>query len=115
MASASAVPLGDGAALTASPSKYQPSSQPASCGRARPAVPSATTSYSARAAAAQEALELGIAPGRLALEQQGIREQLRQVPWQQTRAHGATPCTPMYGAHITCAGGAGSALMSQSS
>src|SRR5262249_3694519 len=48
----------------------------------------------ARAAPSQEALELGIAPGRLALEQQRIREELRQVPCQQTPAHGAPPSTP---------------------
>src|SRR5262245_6828574 len=45
----------------------------------------------ALAAAAQEALELGITPRRLALEQQRVREQLRQIPWQQARAHVHAP------------------------
>src|SRR5262245_9517107 len=39
------------------------------------------------AAAAQEALELGVAPGCLALDEKGVREEFRQISWQKARAH----------------------------
>ena len=65
------------------------------------------------AVATEEALQLGVAPRRFALEQKGIREQLRQVSWQQTRAHGATPCTTNVRrtGYVRCGGA--TAVMSQ--